>query len=376
MKHISMTQTGRGVVSAGQNPVSPALHRPAPSCAVDKWALLKEATQARMHLGVSDRDLSVLSALLSFHPKADLNADDQLTVFPSNASLSDRLHGMPESTLRRHIAALVKAGLIVRRDSPNGKRYVRRGRTGHIDRAFGFCLQPLLVRASEIAMAADAARSSTEQIRRLREEVSLKLREVLCLLPYLQNLVSAEVTNAISLIRRTIRRKSSLTELQAVDNQLLEMTSSLKAASRMSASDSQNERHHQSSDTDYFESAEPEKRLKDTPHHLALNTVLDATPDLRHYGAGPIRTWQDLLRVSYLVAPMLGISPDLWSKARSVMGDDGAATVVACILQQASRIQRPGAYLRKLTQKAFAGSFHPAPMVMALLRRNDGICRS
>ena len=60
--------------------------------------------------------LAVLSALLSFHRGKELADDDALIVFPSNAALSERAHGMAESTLRRHLAALVRAGLILRRD--------------------------------------------------------------------------------------------------------------------------------------------------------------------------------------------------------------------------------------------------------------------
>ena len=56
---------------------------------------------------------------------------------------------MSASTLRRQLAALVDAGLIVRRDSPNGKRYARKGRGGEIKLAFGFDLAPLVVRAEE-----------------------------------------------------------------------------------------------------------------------------------------------------------------------------------------------------------------------------------
>ena len=91
-------------------------------------------------LGVSERSLSVLNALLTFHPETALTGEDDLIVFPSNDQLSLRAHGMPASTLRRHLAVLVDAGLIVRRDSPNGKRYARKGSAGAIELAFGFDL--------------------------------------------------------------------------------------------------------------------------------------------------------------------------------------------------------------------------------------------
>ena len=64
---------------------------------------------SRATFGLTDRNPAVLSALLSFHPARKLG-DGLLTVFPSNASLGARLHGMPESTLRRHLVA----GIVLR----------------------------------------------------------------------------------------------------------------------------------------------------------------------------------------------------------------------------------------------------------------------
>jgi len=97
---------------------------------VDKWAISRDLTQARVAFGVTDRDLVVLAALLSFYPEKMLRAGQGIIVFPSNVSLSERTHGMAESTLRRHLAALCKAGLILRHDSPNGKRYAAKDRAG------------------------------------------------------------------------------------------------------------------------------------------------------------------------------------------------------------------------------------------------------
>ncbi|WP_204312818.1 helix-turn-helix domain-containing protein, partial [Escherichia coli] len=67
---------------------------------------------ARERLGIQDRALAVLDALLTFHPHAELDPSQGLVVFPSNAQLSVRAHGITETTLRRQLAALVDAGLI------------------------------------------------------------------------------------------------------------------------------------------------------------------------------------------------------------------------------------------------------------------------
>ena len=98
-----------------------------PEKVVHKWKIFHAICTARPRLGVSERSLSVLNALLTFHPETALTGEDDLIVFPSNQQLTLRAHGMPASTLRRHLAVLVDAGLIIRRDSPNGKRYARKG---------------------------------------------------------------------------------------------------------------------------------------------------------------------------------------------------------------------------------------------------------
>ena len=92
---------------------------------VHKWNVFRAICTARERLGVSERALAILNALLTFHPETALTGPS-LIVFPSNQMLALRAHGMTETTLRRHLAALVDAGLIIRRDSPNGKRYARK----------------------------------------------------------------------------------------------------------------------------------------------------------------------------------------------------------------------------------------------------------
>ena len=78
-------------------------------------------------IGLSDRTIAVLKALLSFHQETTLTGGEPIVVFPSNKSLAQRANGMAENSLRRHLSLLVFLGLIFRRDSPNGKRYARRG---------------------------------------------------------------------------------------------------------------------------------------------------------------------------------------------------------------------------------------------------------
>ena len=144
----------------------------------DKWKLYRALCEARERLGVTDRALAILNALLSFYPKTELSAEDTMIVFPSNAQLSLRAHGMAEQTIRRHIASLIDAGLLTRRDSANGKRFVRRDRAGQIDEAFGFSLAPLLARAEEIERLAAEVEAERLHLQRLKERLTICRRDV------------------------------------------------------------------------------------------------------------------------------------------------------------------------------------------------------
>ena len=114
-------------------------------------------------------------------PKAESEDDSPgpgIVVFPSNRELSIRAHGMAPATLRRHLASLVEAGLIIRRDSPNGKRFARRGQGGEIESAFGFDLTPLIARAAEIENLAEEVRAENRAIALLRERITLVRRDI------------------------------------------------------------------------------------------------------------------------------------------------------------------------------------------------------
>ena len=146
--------------------------------AVDKWRAYRDLCEGKTIIGVGDRALAILAALLSFHPDNELSEESGLIVFPSNKQLALRAHGMSEVTLRRHLASLVDSGLIIRRDSPNGKRYARKGRGGAFEEAFGFSLAPMLARAEEFAEAAESVRAESQALKLMRERITLHRRDI------------------------------------------------------------------------------------------------------------------------------------------------------------------------------------------------------
>src|SRR5258708_8582602 len=85
-----------------------------PEKVVHKWNIFHAICTARPRLGVSERSLSVLNALLTFHPETALTGEDDLIVFPSNDKLTLRAPGMPASPLRPPLPVPVAPGLFFR----------------------------------------------------------------------------------------------------------------------------------------------------------------------------------------------------------------------------------------------------------------------
>lgn len=354
MQTVTTTPFGRRPVTACHMELSALAARPAPVPQVDKWQVMKDLSTAREAFGISDRTVAVLNVLIGVHRERMLAEGDLLIVYASNAVLSERAHGMPESTLRRHLAALVEAGLIARHDSPNGKRYVRRDGAGDAMRAFGFDLRPLLVRSVEIAMAAEAERSRQAQVAALREEVVLLIRDAVKLAEFAGEPMDA-LTDRVALVRRQMRRKLGLEGLMQLRDQLGALVEKAReslsvavetpvATVGMSGCDSENERHIQ----------EPDKEQSDSKGQ-GLGEILARCPDVLPYAPDGVRSWEEFTALMARLAPMTGVDVPTWRDACQSMGPREASVALAGIVQRIGDIRSPGAYLRTLAKKARAG---------------------
>ena len=177
-QHLSTTPFGRRTLSLAMVASQVVAKACPPETAVHKWHVFRAICEGKAAIGISDRALAVLNALLTFHPETALTGDGDLIVFPSNVQLALRAHGMPATTLRRQLAALVESGLLIRRDSPNGKRYARKGEGGEIEQAFGFDLTPLVARAAEFERLAEEVKAERRALTLVRERITLCRRDI------------------------------------------------------------------------------------------------------------------------------------------------------------------------------------------------------
>ncbi|NIJ42817.1 replication initiation protein RepC [Parvibaculum indicum] len=393
--YVATTPFGRRTMTLGQI-ASQVKARTAPKDAVvHKWQTFQHIREARDLVGATDRALAILNALLSFHQETALTGDADIVVWPSNEQLMARANGMPPTTLRRHLGVLVECGLIIRRDSPNGKRYARKGRGGQIEQAFGFDLSPIVARAAEFKDLAEAVQAEKRAFRVAKERLTLLRRDIVKLIdtgieegvPGNWGRVQQSYQEVMSRLPRSAPRQlveSICEELEALWRDIRDVLESFADSQNMDANESHSGRHIQNSNPDSYSESENGNReeveaggnaaendkLRSMPRRdLPLGIVLDACSNLRELvQGGDIRHWRDFLAAAELARPMLGISPSAWREARDVLGERQAGITLAAIYQRADQINSAGGYLRSLTDRAREGKFSTWPMIMALLR--------
>jgi replication initiation protein RepC len=324
---------------------------------------------------------------------------------------------MAPATLRRHLALLVDAGLIVRRDSPNGKRYARKDGAGEVEIAFGFDLSPLVARADEFEALAEAVRAEERALKRIRERITICRRDIAKMIvtgleegvptrragqgPADWTAVHEMFRSIVGRIPRTATRgelEPVADDLALLSAEVLNLLETHVNSTKISANESQTERHIQNSNPNYPIELEPGLRegrgadfghleqdfgaphkspdknqaqspkLEATSKAYPLGMVLEACPDIIDYAKDGVHSWRDLIATASLARAALGISADAWREAQESMGAGDAAVMIAAILQKGEAIGSPGGYLRALSAKARAKEFSIGPVLMALLR--------
>ena len=334
---------------------------------VNKWQVFRALVKAQQVYGINERDLSLLQGLLTFYPQDELAPGAALIIFPSNRKICERMNGMADSTMRRHLRHLIEAGLLLRRDSNNGKRFAI-GQDA--DRAaFGLDLSPLLHHARAITEAATRADAEQQQAKRLKQDIAIMRRDLFAMVELLEPQAALTAQNYWHDGTKILRRKLSLDALTRLHGEHLALLAQLKST-LLNSSDSQNEQHIQNSEINIYESEvakTPEIEPKPQTQNMPLAMVVKACPILQSLTKTPITQWCHLIAAAHDIVPAMGISKDCYDEAVKWLGRAQASIVVAAILQRFDTIRSPGAYLRHLIKQAAAQKFTCGPMIMALL---------
>lgn len=180
--------------------------------------LMAALSMTGRELGLRPATLMVLDTLMSFLPCKDAAGKEMpvtplhlLTIYASNETISFRARGLTDRQLRRHFELLERKGLIIRRDSANGKRFPVH-QNGKVMGAYGIDISPLFMRSAALVARAAALRDEQQELRGLKAQI-MQLRasviaRALPLLP-LQHLFLESLRN--------LTRRVGLTLLEARD---------------------------------------------------------------------------------------------------------------------------------------------------------------
>lgn len=326
-----------------------------------RWQLLDRVRTCRKRLNLRDRDIAVLRGLLSLLPDGS-----QRIVFASNRVLIDRCDGIDERTLRRRLVHLERTGLIQRRPSPNGKRYVVRNDENQTELAYGIDMEPLFASQDHLEALAEDCTRETRRIAVLKARIRDALFQA----------APDMAPDLAEQARLSLRRCLTTAMLEDLLANLVGDTgqTTLPASPdtpQMTASSGQNDRHIQSSGKETL------KRNSDEDQGQAIDdlTVSDCVtlaPAACEMATHEPQTWQDIIRLAAMLGPAIGLQSRLLQDCERTIGAHGTALAVMGLVQAFDRIRNPEGYLLSLMRKAQASALNPVRMFRSLVRPARG----
>jgi replication initiation protein RepC len=326
-------------------------------------------------LGLSTGVLHTLRAMMHC-----VRPEKSLTCFASNETLIRLRAGGSERSVRRHVEQLIKAGVILRNDSPNKKRYMAKDQTTGQVELFGFDLSPMISQLAEWRLLSEDLAADKSRRRFLRTLILGRLHK-------LDQFGTAFDTVAA---RRLLRRNLSVKALEEIlstiedclktEDTLSPANSSVAppansdgAVNNMADTGGQNDRHHYRSKT-YRPESEQCCKETNAPAHIdeaqLLRSVEETCTEAKAFWRGPLKSWVDVHELGWLVAPMLGIDKELMVEAVKRHGLSPVCVLVLILLQDGNRVRNIGAYFRTLVAGPRATTFNPWRMLSSL---SDGL---
>ncbi len=350
---MAFTKPSIGAAGADAAP-SPAL-----ASETDIWTIFRALRDARSVFGLRPGHIQTLQAMLSF-----LKPGHGETVFASNISICQRVGGIDERTLRRHISRFVELGFITRNDSGNRKRYRVRSSGGDCI-SYGLSLAPLLRRADELIALAQEMENSR------RDRIFLR-KQILTRLAHLEE--HDPESTFVRETRQALRRKLSLREYRALladtdaKCQLLSTSVDIPETTKLPANDGQTVRHQSRS-----EKGKKDLEEKQTGDVLKPQMLTSICDQAMSFSTNDLRNWFDIEDHARTLAPMMGIHPETFEKARNAVGARKASCAIFIMLQLGQRIRDFGAYFHSITLGQRQHQFDPAALIKRLSVSN---CRT
>jgi replication initiation protein RepC len=370
--------------------------------------LLAALKAAAPRLGVAARLVHAVDWLFRFTQPQDWERGGRPIVWPSAAMQQEAL-GLSETQAKRLNRALIEAGLITMRDSPNGKRYGHRDPRGNIVEAYGFDLSPVAMRHAEFVRLAEEGRAERVAMGRLRRRATIARKGITQILETAEE-YGFEGDEWQILARETRRIARALRAVELPDEMDAGVASlesrQLAARKRLerllddvnkTPSQAKNDPHqhnytrtiHPVQDTviaakDCRGGGEgpvpqapapvpPKPPEKGMVHGIRPDELVHLTPKLKPYLPRPNPTWPEIIDAADWLRHDLGVSKSLWGNACLAMGRELAAVALAIVStkNQGHFRTTPGGYFHGMVGKAKTGDLHLERTIWALRRASQ-----
>jgi len=376
-----------------------------PDGATSPGQLLAALKAAAPRLGAAPRLVHAVDWLFRFTQPQDWERGGHPIVWPS-ASMQQEALGLSDAQTKRLNRALIEAGLITMKDSPNGKRYGHRDPKGRLVEAYGFDLAPIAMRYAEFVRLAEEAKAERAALGRLRRRATIARKGVVQILETAQEYgfdgeewqtlarETAAITRSLRGADRLEEMEAGVTSLESRQIAARECLESLLKDVNKTPSQIVNEPHQhnykrtlnpnqdtviasktcngegEGTDPEALAPEQPNRPDKGTVHGIWPDELMRLTPRLKPYLLRPNPTWPEIVDAADWLRHDLGVSKSLWGEACIAMGRELAAVALAIVSTKEAEHFRttPGGYFHGMVAKAKAGELHLERTVWALRR--------
>ena len=349
---------------------------------------------AAPHLGLRPSVVHAIDWLFRFTNAVDWQPSSRPIVWPS-AIMQQQELGLGPSQVKNLNRHLVELGLVVMKDSPNGKRYGRRDSKGRIIEAYGFDLSPLASRFTEFRAVAEEGREERARLQALKRRATIARNGIRQLLDTAveqgisgeewetRRVASAVASRGIAGRNRSIEMETAVAGLEqalsdmrrylefvldarrtkeaqgsielvnlgpkglencphiTTTNHLQNLKDTVFASKKSSRSPvlpgkdrpSKGLGNHLTSSATTHEQQRPGKVRMDTGSLLKITPMelIKLAPRLKTYLNNQTPTWPEIVDAADWLRDEMGISKFIWGDACLVMGREQAAIAVAVV---------------------------------------------
>lgn len=353
--------------------------------------------RAAAYLGISSRLVHAIDTLMAWSRAVDWTVGQRPIVFPSNETLSLKL-GVSVRQVQKLLNEGVALGLIWHRDSANGNRIGARGKDGRLIYAYGIDLSPLGSRYDEFLAVAENGGAQDRRIDALRKRLTAARRRIhrLSEVVLVENMTEIDGSTPLNIAQlaahqmRTVRDERLLEGcVSQLEREAAELDT--KVASVLTGQSNQPPKRTPSSEsldtliTTTIQPPTAKAELRSKPSEIEKSdydarcrtSQTDVNADLLRYGVNPPfihevapelvsvhgeapSSWNDIICAAERWVRQIGIHQYVWHDACRLMGEKGAAASVIMTSWKYlhGHVERPGAYLRGLNQRALDGKLN------------------